>query len=272
MAIANDPNASSLPGEETREPVFDVPARWIQPEQQLQAETRGHTVVEPAAVIATHISETIRSHAAEILSRQDVADMVEQIREREPAVVTELVPDLASTGQVHQALRELLEEGLSVRDLPAILEALTDGLRLSGQLQPAIEYVRMTQAEAICERLCDEQRVLRAVAISPDLEHLVEEHLVQTPDGVTCALPPDLSSHLAAELEKLVQQAGAEGQETVLLTAPRVRPHLRSAVARSFPKVRVLSYAELAPQVQVEVTAQLALPPVQPAPAAELVP
>lgn len=260
MAIPNQPGAPPLPGEETREPVFDLPARWIAREQQLQAETRGYAVVEPTAVMATHLSETIRRHAAEVLSRQDVADLVEQVREREPAVVSELVPELASIGQVHQVLRELLEEGLSIRDLPSLLEALADGLRLSGQLQPALEYVRMAQAEAICERLCGDGRLLRAVTTSPALERLVEDCLVQTPDGTVCALPPEVNAAIVQDLGALSQRMAAEGQETVVLTSPRLRPHVRSAIARQFPRVWVLSYAELAPQVQVEVLAQLSPP------------
>ncbi|NPV48487.1 MAG: flagellar biosynthesis protein FlhA [Armatimonadetes bacterium] len=260
MAIPNRPDAPPLPGEETREPVFDLPARWIAREQQLQAETRGHAVVEPAAVIATHLSETIRRHAAEVLSRQDVADLIDQVREREPAVVTELIPELATVGVVHQVLRELLEEGLSIRDLPSLLEALADGLRLSGQVQSAIEYVRMTQAEAICERLCGQGRLLRAITISPELERLVEDCLVQTPDGAVCALPPIVTTAVVRELGSLSQRLAADGRETVVLSSPRVRPLVRSAIARHFPRVWVLSYAELAPQVQVETVAQLGLP------------
>jgi flagellar biosynthesis protein FlhA len=268
MAVPSQGEALPIPGEETREPVFDLPASWIQPEQQLQAETRGYTVVEPAAVIATHLSEIIRRHASDTLSRQDVADLVEHVRQEQPAVITELVPDLASVGQVHQALRQLLEEGLSIRDLPAILEALADGLRLSGHLQQAIEYIRMTQAEAISDRLCDENRVLHVVSVPPALERMVEECLVQTPDGAVCALPPDAAQHLVEEIAAVNRMAGSRGYETVLLTSPRARPHLRDAIGRSCPQVKILSFAELAPHVRVEVLAQLNLPPVEPALAA----
>ena len=260
LAMPAQPEAPSLPGEATREPVFGLPAYWISPEQQLQAETRGYTVVEPAAVIATHLSESIRTHAAEILSRQDVADLLEQVRATEPAVVTELIPDLATTGQIHQALRQLLDEGLVIRDLPSILEALTDGLRLSPQLQQAVEYVRMTQAEAICEQLCDEDRVIRAISIGPDLERLVEDSLVQTPGGVVCALPPEVATHLMRDLAGIIQSSNAEGREVVLMTSPHARPHIRGAIARNYAQVRVISYAEIAPQVRVEVLRQLTAP------------
>jgi flagellar biosynthesis protein FlhA len=257
MAIPNSPESVALPGEETREPVFDLPARWIQPDQRLQAETRGHTVVEAAAVMATHLSETLRVQAAELLSRQDVADLIDQVRQREPAVVTELVPELASVGQVHQALRALLEEGLSVRDLPGLLEALADGLRLSPHLPAAVEYVRMTQAEALCERLCDSDRVLHAVTLSPALERLVDDSLVQTPDGTVCALPPEVAATLTEQLRGLLQEASNGGYDLVVLTAPRSRPHVHSALGRTFPRLRVLSYAELAAQVEVEVVGRL---------------
>ena len=257
LAVPAHPGVPPMPGEEAREPVFGLPARWIQPDQQLQAETRGYTVVEPAAVIATHLSETVRRHAAEILGRQDVADLIEQLRTAEPAVVTELIPDLATVGQVHQALRQLLDEGLSIRDLPAILEALTDGLRLSSQLAQAVEYVRMTQAEAICERLCGEDRTIRAASISPALERTIEECLVQTPEGPLCALPPDTATALMQQLTAFIQRMGQQGHEAVVLTAPQARPHVRSAIARNHPQVRVISYAELAPQVGIEVVEQL---------------
>jgi len=257
LAIPAQPEAPPLPGEEAREPIFDLKAWWIQPEVRLQAETRGYTVVEPSAVIATHLSEAIRRHAAEILSRQDVADLIEQVRAAEPAVITELMPDLASVGQIHQALRQLLDEGLSIRDMSAILEALTDGLRLSKDLQQATEYVRMTQAEAICERLCDEERVIHAASLSPALETLIEECLIQTPEGVVCALPPEAAQSLVDELAEFVRQAGNSGHEPVVLTSPRSRPHVRSAIARNAPQVRVISYAEVAPEVRVEVVRQL---------------
>lgn len=260
LAMPSHAEAPTLPGEATREPVFDLPAYWISQEQQLQAETRGYTVVEPPAVVATHLSEAIRGHAAEILSRQDVADLIEQVRSSEPAVITELIPDLATVGQVHQVLRQLLDEGLAIRDLPAILEALTDGLRLSNQLQQAVEYIRMTQAEAICERVCDDRHVVHAVSIAPDMERLVEESLVQTPDGAVCALPPVAASHLLREIGVVMQECAGNGYEAVLLTSPHARPHVRSAIARTHPQVRVLSYAEIAPQVHVEVVRQLSGP------------
>ncbi|MEI6503985.1 MAG: FHIPEP family type III secretion protein, partial [Armatimonadota bacterium] len=257
LAIPAQPDPPPLPGEETREPIFGLKAFWIQPDHRLQAETRGYTVVEPAAVIATHLSETIRRNAAEILSRQDVADLVEQVRSSEPAVVTELIPDLAVVGQVHQALRQLLDEGLSIRDLPAILEALTDGLRLTQQLNQAVEYVRMTQAEAICERLCDSQRVIHAASLAPELEGLIGKSLIPTPEGSICALPPEAAQQLMDQLGQFVQRVGNEGHEPVLLTSPQSRPHVRSVIARSHPQVRVLSYAEIAPQMRVEVVQQL---------------
>ncbi len=257
LAMPSHSDVPTIPGDADTEPVFGLPAVWIEPDQRLQAETRGYTVVEPTTVIATHLSEIIRSHAADVLSRQDVADMMDHLRTVEPAVVNELVPDLAGIGQIHQALRQLLDEGLSIRDLPALLEALADGLRLADNLQQAVEYIRMTQAEALCESLCDDQRVIHAAAVPPELERLVEQSLVQTPDGAVCALPPDVSTALMREIGELVKVASAGGYEPVVLTSPRSRPHVRSAIARSYPNVRVISYAEIAPGVEIEVIRRL---------------
>lgn len=261
LAIPSRPDAAPLPGDEGREPVFDLPAWWISSDQRLQAETRGYTVVEPAAVLATHLSETVRRHAAEVLSRQDVAEMIERVRAQEPAVINELVPELATVGQVHLSLRELLAEGLSLRDLPALLETYADGLRLTGSPEQAVERVRASQAEALCEQLCGSDGKLLAVSVAPGLEQVIEESVIQTPEGPVSALPPEVMQHVNTELSSLLNQLAQEGREAVLLTSPTSRRLVRSALVRFFPQVRILSYAELAPRVQVSILRQLALPP-----------
>jgi flagellar biosynthesis protein FlhA len=260
LAIPSRPDAAPLPGDEAREPVFDLPAWWINPDQRLQAETRGYTVVEPAAVMATHLSETVRRHAAEVLSRQDVAEMIERVRAQEPAVINELVPELATVGQVHLSLRELLAEGLSLRDLTAILETYADGLRLTGNPEQAVERVRASQAEALCEQLCGSDGKLLAVSVSPALEQVIEESVIQTAEGPLCALAPDLLQHINTELAGLLSELAQEGREAVLLTSPTSRRLVRSALVRFFPQVRIMSYAELAPRVPVSILRQLSLP------------
>jgi flagellar biosynthesis protein FlhA len=261
LAIPSRADVPPLPGEEAREPVFDLPAWWINTDQRLQAETRGYTVVEPAAVLATHLSETVRRHAAEVLSRQDVAEMIEQIRGQEPAVVNELVPELTTVGQVHLSLRELLSEGFSLRDLTAVLEAYADGLRLTGSPEQAVERVRASQAEALCEQLCGADGKLLAVSVAPALEQAIEEAVIQTPEGPLSALAPEILQHISTELAGLLNQLAQEGREAVLLTSPASRRLVRAALARFFPQIRILSYAELAPRVQVSILRQLSLPP-----------
>ena len=251
MAIAAQDGLDPLPGTSATEPAFGLTAWWIDPAQRALAEARGYTVVEPDVVIATHLSELIKSHAPELLSRQDVQSMLDHLRHTNPAAVTELVPELASVGQLHQVLRALLEEGVPVLDFATIVEALADGLRATASLVEATEHVRAALGRNICERHRGEDGAMHVYVMDPILEGEIAESLVDTPQGQMPLLEPGLLQGLIGALEQAVEDLAARGHQPVVLTAPQLRRHLRALAARSLPDLAVLSHNELVPEVRV---------------------
>lgn len=181
MAIATQEGLDPLPGTALTEPAFGLTAYWIDEPQRLLAEARGYTVVEPDVVIATHLSELIKRHAPELLSRQDVQELLDHLRQVNPAAVNELVPELASVGQLHQVLRALLQEGVPILDQATIVEALADGLRAGESLVEATERVRAALGRIICERHRDADGVMHVYLLDPALEAEIADSLVDSP-------------------------------------------------------------------------------------------
>ncbi len=260
LAISSDPNAPGLPGEQTREPAFGLPAVWIDEGTRPLAEARGYTVVDAATVIATHFSEVVKQHAGEILSRQDVQMMIDRLRQREPAVVNELIPERATVGEVQQVLRALLNEGVPVRDLSTILEAMADGLRVTDKLDEVVELVRLALSPTICARVADEEGRIWALTCDPAVEQVVLDNITDTPQGPVCALDADTARAIIEAVGQGIQRAAALGHDPVLLTSPRGRRHIRALLARPYPRLAVLSYSEIAPGFSVEVVGEVRLP------------
>jgi len=248
-----------LPGPPVTEPAFGLPAWWIGPSERALAEARGYTVVEPEVVLATHLSELIARHAAELLSRQDVQLLLDGLRHVNPAAVNELVPDLASVGQLHQVLRGLLAEGVPITDLGTIVEALADGLRATPDLTEATEQVRAALGRAICERRGGEDGVLAVYLLDPELEGRIAEAIVETPQGPLCLLDPADLQELLRGTQRAIEEMAARGHAPVLLTSPPVRRHVRALLERSFPELGVLSHAEVAPEVRLRALGTIAL-------------
>ncbi|MBC7286496.1 MAG: flagellar biosynthesis protein FlhA [Armatimonadetes bacterium] len=261
LAIAADPNAAPLPGEEVREPAFGLAAWWIDEGVRPLAEGRGFTVVDPATVIVTHFAEAVKANAPELLSRQDVQDMIEKLREKEPAVVNELIPDLASVGTVQQVLRALLAEGVPVRDLSTILEAMADGLRATQALEEVVEIVRLALAPSICARLADDNAVIYVALVAPEVEQVILRSVTRTTQGTVCALDESVARHLTRAVAEQMQRAAALGHELTLLASPEGRRFVRKAFERSFPRLPVISYMEIAPGFSVETVGEISLPP-----------
>ncbi len=261
MAIAAHEALDPLPGRSVTEPAFGLPAWWIEPAQRALAEARGYTVVEPEVVLATHLSELIKSHASELLSRQDVQMMLDDLRRSNSAAVNELIPDLASVGQLHQALSALLEEGVPIADLSTIVEALADALRVAPDLAEATEHVRVALGRAICECHRDDDGALSVYVLDPELEARIAGSMVDTAQGPACLLDPaDLRALLEAA-QRAIEEMAAQGRAAVVLTSAPIRRHLRALTARSFPELTVLSHAEVAADVRVRALGSIAVEP-----------
>jgi flagellar biosynthesis protein FlhA len=260
--LAMDPGDAdpSLDGVATVEPAFGLPALWIAASARERAETLGYTVVDPASVIITHLTETIRQHADELLSRQDAKLLLDGLKERHPVPVEELVPDLLSVGEVHRVLCTLLAEGISIRDLVTIIETLGDRARLTKDPALLGEYCRQSLSRQITAALIGPNGSITAITLDPTVEDEVVESIVQTPDGSYLGLDPGRAEELVESLRVEVDRVAGIGARPVVLCSARLRRHLRSLIAHALPRVPVVSYHELAPNTTVDTVGVVGAP------------
>jgi flagellar biosynthesis protein FlhA len=253
--LAMDPGdaVGNLSGVPTTEPAFGLPAVWIADAQHGEAEALGYTVVDGESVIVTHLTETIRSHAAQLLTRQDVRQLLDQLKESNEAVVNEVVPDILSLGEIQRVLQTLLGEAVSIRDLGAIVEAVGDKARITRDPSLLAEYARQALGRAITAPHLAADHTLRAITLDPAIEQEVATSITQTTDGEYLALEPSRAQALLGAIRKQSDHAAARGAtRPVLLCSARVRRHLRRLVEASVPHLAVCSYNEIAPGISVE--------------------
>jgi flagellar biosynthesis protein FlhA len=252
--LAMDPGdaVGQLPGVPTTEPAFGLPAVWVSDEQAAEAEALGHTVVDGESVIVTHLTETIRQQAAELLTRQETRQLLDRLKEHNAAVVEEVVPDLLSVGEVQRVLQALLREGVSIRDLGAIVEAIGDKARVTRDPGILAEYARQALGRAITAPHVDAEQTLRAIALDPQVEQEVAEAITVTTDGEFLAMEPARAQALVQALSGQQESAAARGRRPVLLCSARVRRHLRRLCEQSLPHLSVCSYNEIVPGIRVE--------------------
>ena len=236
-----------LPGTPTREPAFGLPALWISAADRARAELAGFTVVDPATVLATHFSELCKRHAADILSREECKTLIDLVRQRQPSLVDELIPAALTTGQVQHILQNLLREGVSVRNLGGILEALADALPQTKDPEALTERVRGALGREITRDLGTGR--IAVLTLDPELEVRLTEAAA---GSVAAALDPQALRNVKRSLQEGVALLGARGRSPVLLTTPAARPVFRRLIERAFPQLRVVSSAELVGDVEVE--------------------
>ncbi len=242
----------TLAGIPTREPAFGLEAMWVHESGRAEAESLGYTVVDPESVIVTHLTETIRSHAAELLTRQDVRTLLDRLKESNAAVVEEVVPDMLSLGEIQRVLQSLLSEGVAIRDLGTIVEAIGDKARTTRDTSLLSEYARQALGRAITAPHLDEQLRLQAITLDPAIEQEVSTSITQTTDGEFLAMEPPRAQAIVNALRAQVEHATARGSRPVLLCSARIRRHLRRLIAQAQPHLAVCSYNEIAPGIDVE--------------------
>jgi flagellar biosynthesis protein FlhA len=257
--LAMDPGDAmgQLPGIATMEPAFGLPAVWIPEPGRAEAEALGWTVVDPESVVITHLTETIRANASELLTRQETRTLLDQLKEVNSAVVDEVVPDVLSLGEVQRVLQALLRENVSIRDLGSVIEAVGDKARLTRDPAMLAEYARQALGRTIVAPYLDADATLRAIALDPSFEQELAEALVQTADGEFLAIDPARAQGLVQACAAQVEHSLAEGGRPVLLCSARVRRHLRKLVEQRLPQLAVCSYNEVSPGVGVETIAVL---------------
>ncbi|MBV8220960.1 MAG: flagellar biosynthesis protein FlhA [Solirubrobacterales bacterium] len=253
--LAMDPGdaVGTLPGIPTTEPAFGLPAIWIPESRHAEAEALGYTVVDGESVIVTHLTETIRKHAAQLLTRQDVRQLLDQLKEINEAVVTEVVPDVLSLGEIQRVLQSLLSEGVSIRDLGAIVESVGDKARITRDPSLLAEYARQALGRAITAPHLDPLQTLRVITLDPGVEQELATSITQTSDGEYLAMEPTRAQAVLSAVKSQSDQASARGGiRPVLLCSARVRRHVRRLVESSVPHLPVCSYNEVAPGISVE--------------------
>jgi flagellar biosynthesis protein FlhA len=252
--LAMDPGDASatLQGIPTREPAFGLDAIWVHDSGRAEAEALGYTVVDAESVIVTHLTETIREHAAELLTRQDVRALLDKLKESNAAVVEEVVPDMLSLGEIQRVLQLLLSEGVPIRDLGTIVEAIGDKARITRDTNLLSEYARQALGRAITAPHLDEELRLRAITLDPAIEQEVATSITQTADGEYLAMDPPRAQAIVGALRAQVEHASGRGVKPVLLCSARVRRHLRRLIAQAQPHLPVCSYNEIAPGINVE--------------------
>jgi flagellar biosynthesis protein FlhA len=252
--LAMDPGdaVGTLQGIPTREPAFGLDAVWVHESVRAEAESLGYTVVDAESVIVTHLTETIRAHAAELLTRQDVRTLLDRLKESNAAVVEEVVPDALSLGEIQRVLQSLLAEGVPIRDLGTIVEAIGDKARTTRDTSLLSEYARQALGRAITAPHLDEQLRLQAITLDPAIEQEVSTSITQTTDGEYLAMDPPRAHAIVTALRAQVEHATARGARPVLLCSARIRRHLRRLIAQAQPHLAVCSYNEIAPGIDVE--------------------
>lgn len=251
--LAMNPGTASedFVGIETVEPAFGLPALWIQEANREQAELAGYTVVDPVSVLTTHLTEIIKSYAAEILGRQEVQTLIDAAKQNNPAVVEELVPNLLSVGDIQKVLASLLRERISIRDMVTILETLADYAQLTKDTEILTEYVRHALSRQLSRQYAS-NHTLTCLTVDPQLEEVINGAVQRTEHGSYVALEPQtmqtIISSLTSELPKLTNM----GYQPIVLTNPTVRLYFRKLTERVAPNLTVLSYAELEPKIEVQ--------------------
>ncbi len=246
-------NDTELPGIDTLEPAFTLPARWIDASDKEKAELKGYTVVDPPSVLATHLTSVIKAHAFELLGRQEVQNTLNFIKEQNQAVVDELIPDLMNIGDVQRVMANLLKELVSIRDMVSILETLADYAKITRDPDVLTEYVRQSLKRQISRQFVGNDNSLTVLTLDPVLEEQLRESIQQTEFGSYLALDPDTAQRLIDNLSLKQQELTARGITPIVLCAPVMRIYFKRLIDRFISNLIVLSYNEIDTDVRVEV-------------------
>lgn len=254
LALNPGTATGKIKGLETREPTYGLPAMWIPASERDKAENHGYTVVEPAAVLATHLVEVLKRNAHKILSREETKQLVENLKESSPSVVEELLPELLPLGTVHKILQKMLKEGIPVRNLAVILETLADYATQTKDPDTLIEYVRYALAPVITDKFAEDDGKVYAITLDPKLEAAISEEMQRSQNrGVTgLALAPKLINSIYRQMIKISEELTSAGKRPIIVCAPTVRAAMRRILEPVMPNITVLSFGELLVNTQID--------------------
>jgi flagellar biosynthesis protein FlhA len=252
LAMNATNSKTTLKGMPTIEPVFQLPATWITAMERKNAEIAGYTVVDAPSVLVTHLSEAVKRHCHEILTRQDVQALLDNLKQTHPAVVNELIPATLSIGQVQRILQNLLAEGISIRNLAGILEKVGDHASFTKNPDELSEYARRALGSQLTKPFQNENGGIRVITMDPKLEQQLTQSVRQSPTEMALIIEPKLARHVVDVLTKSVQQMLSAGHQPVILCAPQLRLAFRRFFENTFNNLAVLSYAEIPSRIQIQ--------------------
>lgn len=242
----------SIEGIDTIEPSFGLPAKWITEDVKEDAEILGYTVVDPPSVVSTHLTEVIRANAADLIGRQETKQLVDHVRETFPILVDELTPTPLSIGEIQKVLAKLLNEHVSVRNLPIIFETLADYSKYTSDVDVLTEYARQALARQITNQYASAGQSLKVLTVSGKVEKMIADSIQQTEQGNYLSLDPQHSQEILESIAGEVERVALMDQSPVVLCTPAIRMYLRQITERYFPQIPVLSYNELEASIEVQ--------------------
>ena len=245
-------------GIETIEPAYGIPSRWILPENKEMAEIYGYNVIDPLSVMLTHLSETIRKYAHELLNRAETVQLVENLKRTEPDLVEEAIPNIVSYATLEKVLRNLLREGVPIKDLGIILETLVDSLTQGRDIEAATEQVRGALARTITRRFCEDGQ-LRVVTLDAEVEKKIIASLTRNEQGVYLAMGPDLMQQIVGQLAEQMRKFNDLSQTPIILVSQVIRGYFSKMITQFYPNVYVLSFNEITNNVQIQALGNITL-------------
>jgi flagellar biosynthesis protein FlhA len=241
-----------ITGIPTFEPSFHLPAIWITEGQRERAESLGYTVVDPPSIIATHLTEVVRSHIAELLTRQDTQNLINNLKENNPTLVEELVPKLMNVGEIQKVLQNLLEEGISIRDLLTIFETLADHAATTRDPDILTEYARQSLKRAISNKYFTPNETTSVVTLDPTVEQEIMGAVKQTEQGAYLTLAPDRTQKIVDSVKQEVEKLENMGKSPIVITSPIVRIYFKKLINDYVSDLTVVSYNEIEPNVELQ--------------------
>lgn len=248
-----------ISGIPTFEPSFHLPALWITENQRERAESLGYTVVDPPSIIATHLTEVIRNHIDELLSRQDVQSLIDNIRENHPTLVDELVPKLLGVGEIQKVLQNLLHEGISIRDLLTIFETLADHAATSRDTDVLTEYARQSLKRAISSKYFPANETTSVITLDPNVEQDIMASVKQTEQGAYLTIDPEKTKAIMDALEQEIKKLEELGKNPIIITSPIVRMYFKKLTEDYFRDLIVVSYNEVESNIELQSVGMVSL-------------
>ena len=247
-----------MDGIETIEPAYGIPSKWITPDMKEIAEIYGYTVIDPLSVIVTHLSETIKKHVFELMTRQEVTQLVNNLKNQLPDLVEEAFPNVITYAGFQKVLCSLLKEGVPIKDLGTILETILDSSATTRDLDTITENVRVALKRTITRRFCMDGQ-MRVITLDAEVEKLIASSLAKNENGLYLALNPDAMQKIIMQLSDIVKKFAELGQPPIILTSHVIRLYFYRLIEQFYPDIYVLSFNEIANNVQIQAIGNITL-------------